>query len=169
MNKKAFFFLFGWGQSFEKDSGETMPIICTCCNKNVIYHLIRRSEWFNIFFIPIFPYSSKHYLICPLCKNGYELDSNTLPYAEQMNELTKKLLNKEISGKAYHLEFKKYLKGVFPPVKDNNEKDSKQKDYKCIHCKEIFVLEDKEIKELQKKKKIAIVCPNCNKKISCTK
>jgi hypothetical protein len=66
MNEKGFI-IFGWGYTTTKNYGSTIPIKCTNCNNEVYYQFIKRTEWFTLFFIPIFPLKINDYLLCPIC------------------------------------------------------------------------------------------------------
>ena len=80
------FILWGWGKKTVKEHGSTAPSQCRHCHNNVAFKLLTVREWFTLFFIPCIPYSTKHYLACPICK-----------YAVC---LTKAQLEQEIKGKA---------------------------------------------------------------------
>lgn len=47
--------------------------VCENCGYGVSYQLVRSVSWFTFFWIPIFPYSFKYYLMCPSCEFGYKL------------------------------------------------------------------------------------------------
>lgn len=67
------FFLFGWGHRTTNDEGEAVPVHCHNCNNDVYWHLVHTKTWFTLFFAPVFPYESDHWLMCPVCKAGRAL------------------------------------------------------------------------------------------------
>lgn len=62
--------LFGWGHSKVKDAGPVTEHECPNCKNTNLWHLIKASTWFTLFFIPVFPYSIKRFIICPTCQYG---------------------------------------------------------------------------------------------------
>ena len=79
--------IFGWGNSFTKDFGGVIKKTCSICSQENYFNLIRVRDWFDLFFIPIFPYSTKYYLICPNCEGGLELeDDEEIKLCKEMAE-----------------------------------------------------------------------------------
>ncbi len=76
-NKRAQIILFGWGHISKKKKSEKPIKICEHCHLNYLY-LTRVTRWFTLFFIPIIPYKSNHYLLCPNCEFGYEIDEENV-------------------------------------------------------------------------------------------
>ncbi|MBQ7359050.1 MAG: zinc ribbon domain-containing protein [Lachnospiraceae bacterium] len=64
-----------WGsRSMDKTLGETQRSYqCQHCNNVNRYRVFRRRNWFTLFWIPIFPFSSKYYITCPICNFGSKL------------------------------------------------------------------------------------------------
>lgn len=64
-----------WGsRSMDKTLGETERTYqCQHCNNVSHYKIFKRSDWFTLFWIPIFPFSSKYYISCPICNFGSKL------------------------------------------------------------------------------------------------
>lgn len=74
MSKFNYFVIFGWGFQTTKYFGvEDNDYLCPICRNVVNRHLLRVRVWFSLFFIPVFPYSSKYYCLCPICEKGIEL------------------------------------------------------------------------------------------------
>lgn len=61
-------------KSFKKVVLKAGTATCGHCGNNVNYNLTKVNRWFTVFWIPIFPFSFKHYLLCPICEYGYQLD-----------------------------------------------------------------------------------------------
>jgi hypothetical protein len=79
------FFIFGWGRATNEDLGPTAPMACPNCHNDAVWHLLEHKRWFSLFFVPIFPYESKHALLCPICSRGFELNGQQLEHARQLN------------------------------------------------------------------------------------
>ena len=64
-----------WGsRSMDKTLGETQRTYqCQHCNNASRYRVFRRRNWFTLFWIPIFPFSSKYFVTCPICNFGSQL------------------------------------------------------------------------------------------------
>lgn len=95
------FFLFGWGHQTRKDYGPTLPITCPNCHNQCYWHLLHVRVWFTLFFIPVIPYESKHYLLCEVCSRGMELDHEQISKAKELNQATAAFLSKTITEEAY--------------------------------------------------------------------
>lgn len=61
-----------WGtRGMNKDLGVTRQMYhCSHCNSVSNYKVFRVRKWFTLFWIPIFPFSSKYYVTCPVCSYG---------------------------------------------------------------------------------------------------
>ncbi len=67
-----------WGaRTIAKDLGEDAPVTCANCHNVVSYHFVLARRWLTIFFLPVFPFSTDRYVICPICKNAI-----TMPAAD---------------------------------------------------------------------------------------
>jgi len=149
------FFIFGWGHTTRKILNN-MPIqICTGCHANHLY-LTRVREWATLFFIPIFPYDSKYYYLCPNCKMGYQLERDKIE--ELLEEMDKKRPNKSKLSK-------KTIGAMIASSKEIEEEE--EEELACDFCGKLCELEKKEEKELKKKGKIKVKCPYCNKMNTC--
>ena len=90
-----------------------MALPCPRCRNSIMFQLREISRWFSLFFIPIFPYSKKHYMMCPVCSFGIELEGKKLDYAEKMIEVTKKYKEKKIDFKDYDKKIERYAVLMF--------------------------------------------------------
>ena len=60
-----------WGtRAFQKLLGNTITYTCGHCNNINPFLVVRVRRWFTLFWIPIFPISSKYFVLCPTCKEG---------------------------------------------------------------------------------------------------
>ena len=68
--------VFGWGHQKTKILGSVLPRECENCHNCDAWVLVDVSNWFSLFFLPIFPYQVRHLLVCPVCGSGIELTRN---------------------------------------------------------------------------------------------
>ncbi|MBN4057170.1 hypothetical protein JYU19_02565 [bacterium AH-315-J21] len=59
------------------------------------------SNWFTLFFIPIFPYSTKRLLVCPVCKVSFELESEQYDEMRPIAEANQRLVDGKISNQEH--------------------------------------------------------------------
>lgn len=65
--------IFGWGGGKVKDRGAAVPQTCPSCGLEGFLHYLTVTKWLRLYFIPIIPYSTRHFLACPVCTAGREL------------------------------------------------------------------------------------------------
>jgi hypothetical protein len=65
---------FGWGGGKPKDLGAAIPTRCLRCNNSVTYRYYSVTKWFRLYFIPLIPYDTKYFLVCPTCMASKQLD-----------------------------------------------------------------------------------------------
>jgi zinc-ribbon family len=93
--------IFGFGRRTRKDRGAVIPLMCPRCNNHTTYRWVSTSTWFTLFFVPVVPYSSKHYLVCPVCSNGRELTRAQAQHAATMVEHTRAVLSGAMPNDVY--------------------------------------------------------------------
>jgi len=112
--------IFGWGRQKTKDYGPTFKRVCDHCKNEDYWNLTSVSTWFTLFFIPIFPYSIKRFLTCPVCTYGFELESVQFESVKPIAESNKLLIEGKITEHEYRARLSQ-------PSGDNNETEvSKQ-------------------------------------------
>jgi hypothetical protein len=52
----------------------TVTTECPQCHRTCSQAIARAQRWFTLFFIPIFPFSSRHYSVCSMCSGATKLD-----------------------------------------------------------------------------------------------
>jgi hypothetical protein len=80
--------IFGIRGGKRKDHGAALPVVCPNCNNQTFYRLLTVTKWFTLFFVPVVPISSKHYLMCPVCTRAIQLDHAGRERAAKLVELT---------------------------------------------------------------------------------
>ncbi|MCB9371888.1 MAG: zinc-ribbon domain-containing protein [Microthrixaceae bacterium] len=93
--------IFGFGGGRPKDRGPVVPARCpNCGNENHLRH-VSVTRWFSLFFIPLIPYSTKHFLLCPVCSQGRPLTREQAARAGEMVEATRRRQAGELSHEDY--------------------------------------------------------------------
>lgn len=100
------FLIFGWGTTTRKVYKTLLKIdLCPICkheDKNYVF--IREMTWFTLFFIPVIPYSIKHFLLCSNCANGFGLKDK-----RQIEEIKQVLKNPAGTSAQPHVKVGKRL------------------------------------------------------------
>lgn len=66
-----------WGtRVISKIFGQPVTLFCPHCNNTSQWQLIKRTNWFTLFFIPLIPFSSKYSLTCPICQASKSLEKH---------------------------------------------------------------------------------------------
>lgn len=128
--------VFGIEQK-EKKINRVENITCKCCNRTISGELIKSYQFFHFFFIPIFKWSERFYLICNNCNMIY-----TIPL-----EKGKKIETGEDSSITYW----DLNEAGYNHYRDNNNNEYSTKTI-CKRCGE-------EINESFK------YCPNCGGRV----
>lgn len=65
--------IFGWGGGKVKNHGPALPRTCPSCGHEGFFHYFTITKWLRVYFIPLIPYSTIHFVACPICTAGNEL------------------------------------------------------------------------------------------------
>ena len=79
--------IWGWKKTQKVIGHYGEELVCRHCNNQAQWVLIKITSWFTLFFIPIIPYSSTQYLICPVCEHGVGINNNNREEIMQKVEL----------------------------------------------------------------------------------
>jgi phosphotransferase system IIB component len=91
------FFIFGWNKPEIVAYGPVYQHTCPNCRNSEFWQLQKISYYFTLFFIPIFPHSSKYWYYCPVCNRGQELNGDTAKQYQIIAEANTSFLNKNIT------------------------------------------------------------------------
>ena len=80
--------IFGFGPGKQEDLGEVAPAVCPNCHNQVFLHHVRSKKRFSLYFVPVVPYGTDDYLVCPICSRGLQLSNTQLPYIRSMSGAT---------------------------------------------------------------------------------
>lgn len=150
--------IFGWGHQKIKNYGPVFKHRCNHCNNEDIWQLVGISTWFTLFFIPIFPYESKHMLICPVCNYGAKVESSEVEKLKQLAQSNSDLISGKITTEEYRqrLQSSTSEKGVIDVSSSNSNTAVSDKNNDKIFCKHCGY---KNVSQ-------ANFCKNCGKKIN---
>ncbi len=102
--------IYGWGRQIRKDYGAIFSHNCSHCNNDVVWHVVRVGTWATLFFIPIFPYQWKYYLMCPTCESAVELqETNKIQLYKKIAELVQNNADGLVSDELFVQQYNKLL------------------------------------------------------------
>jgi hypothetical protein len=80
--------IFGFGPGKQEDLGEVAPGVCPNCHNQVFLHHVRSKKSVRLYFVPVVPYGTDDYLVCPVCSRGLQISSAQLPHVRSMTHAT---------------------------------------------------------------------------------
>ena len=80
--------IFGFGPGHPEDLGEVAPCVCPNCHNQVFLHHVRSKKSVRLYFVPVVPYGTEDYLVCPVCSRGLQISSAQLRYIPSMSGAT---------------------------------------------------------------------------------
>jgi zinc ribbon protein len=80
--------IFGFGPGKQEDLGEAVQVVCPNCNNQVVLHHVRSKKTVRLYFVPVVPYGTDDYLVCPICSRGMQLSKTQLPHLAPMKRAT---------------------------------------------------------------------------------
>jgi Short C-terminal domain len=80
--------IFGFGPGKQEDLGEVAPAVCPNCHNQVFLHHVRSKKSVRLYFVPVVPYGTDDYLVCPVCSRGLQISSAQLPHVRSMTHAT---------------------------------------------------------------------------------
>ena len=76
--------IFGFGAGKGEDQGEVVACVCPNCHNQVFLHHVRSKKSVRLYFVPVVPYGTDDYLVCPVCSRGLQLNHAQLPRVRAM-------------------------------------------------------------------------------------
>jgi len=80
--------IFGFGPGKQKDLGEAVQIVCPNCHNQVMLHHVRSKKTVRLYFVPVVPYGTDDYLVCPVCSRGMQLSQAQVPHVAPVKRAT---------------------------------------------------------------------------------
>jgi len=62
--------------------------VCPNCHNQVVLHHVRSKKKVSLYFVPVVPYGTDDYLVCPVCSRGMQLSRTQLPHVAPMKRAT---------------------------------------------------------------------------------
>jgi hypothetical protein len=80
--------IFGFGPGSPEDQGEVAPCVCPNCHNQVFLHHVRSKKSVRLYFVPVVPYGTDDYLVCPVCSRGLQVSDVQLRHVRSMSSAT---------------------------------------------------------------------------------
>jgi len=80
--------IFGFGAGNPDDQGEVAPAVCPNCHNQVFLHHVRSKKSVRLYFVPVVPYGTDDYLVCPVCSRGLQVNGVQLRQVRSMSAAT---------------------------------------------------------------------------------
>src|SRR5262252_2691558 len=80
--------IFGFGPGKQEDLGEAVQIVCPNCHNQVVLHHVRSKKTVRLYFVPVVPYGTDDYLVCPVCSRGMQLSQAQVPHVASIKRAT---------------------------------------------------------------------------------
>ena len=80
--------IFGFGPGSPEDQGEVAPCVCPNCHNEVFLHHVRSKKSVRLYFVPVVPYGTDDYLVCPVCSRGLQVGNAQLRHVRSMSSTT---------------------------------------------------------------------------------
>src|SRR6266487_2154870 len=108
--------IFGFGPGKQEDQGEVAPAVCPNCHNQVFLHHVRSKKRFSLYFVPVVPYGTDDYLVCPVCSRGLQLSNTQLPYIRSMSDATASFRTGRLAEAPYMAQVERFWRqlGVNP-------------------------------------------------------
>jgi hypothetical protein len=108
--------IFGFGAGHPDDLGEVAPCVCPNCHNQVFLHHVRSKKSVSLYFVPVVPYGTDDYLVCPVCSRGLQLSSPQLRYVRSMSSATTSVRAGRLTQAQYQAQVERFWRqlGVNP-------------------------------------------------------
>jgi putative oligomerization/nucleic acid binding protein len=108
--------IFGFGPGKPDDLGEVAPAVCPNCHNQVFLHHVRSKKRVSLYFVPVVPYGTDDYLVCPICSRGLQLSSAQMPYLRSMSGATASFRTGRLAEAPYMAQVERFWRqlGVNP-------------------------------------------------------
>ena len=108
--------IFGFGPGKQEDLGEVAPSVCPNCHNQVFFHHVRSKKRFTLYFVPVVPYGTDDYLVCPICSRGLQISSPQLPSVRSMSSAAASFRTGQIGEAQYMAQVERFWRqlGVNP-------------------------------------------------------
>jgi hypothetical protein len=108
--------IFGFGPGSPEDQGEVAPYVCPNCHNQVFLHHVRSKKSVRLYFVPVVPYGTDDYLVCPVCSRGLQVSDAQLRHIRSMSSATTSFRAGRLSQARYMAQVERFWRqlGVNP-------------------------------------------------------
>ncbi len=108
--------VFGFGPGSPEDQGEVAPCVCPNCHNQVFLHHVRSKKSVRLYFVPVVPYGTDDYLVCPVCSRGLQVSGAQLRQVNSMAAATASFRAGRLSEAGYTAQAERFWRqlGVNP-------------------------------------------------------
>ena len=108
--------IFGFGRDQSDDQGEVAPGVCPNCHNQVFLHHVRSKKHVSLYFVPVVPYGTEDYLVCPICSRGLQLSTTQMPHIRSMSGATASFRTGRLAEAPYMAQVERFWRqlGVNP-------------------------------------------------------
>jgi len=108
--------IFGFGAGSPEDQGEVAPCVCPNCHNQVFLHHVRSKKSVRLYFVPVVPYGTENYLVCPVCSRGLQVGDAHLRHVRSMSAATASFRAGRLSQARYMAQAERFWRqlGVNP-------------------------------------------------------
>ena len=100
--------IFGFGPGSPEDQGEVAPYVCPNCHNQVFLHHIRSKKSVRLYFVPVVPYGTDDYLVCPVCSRGLQVNDAQLRQIRSMSSATASFRAGRLSQARYTAQVERF-------------------------------------------------------------
>ncbi len=129
--------IFGWRTIVTK-LGIVFKRLCDHCHNEEYWILNRVTKWFTLFFIPVIPYDSNYFFSCPICKYGFNLNTDQIKAFKPIAEINQLLMEGKINQDQYQVKLNEINGAVQNPLQSNKsdeaESSIKPELQYCANC-----------------------------------
>jgi hypothetical protein len=108
--------IFGWGADKGEDLGEVAPCVCPNCHNQVFLHHVRSKKSVRLYFVPVVPYGTDDYLVCPICSRGLQVGDAQQSALRSMSNATASFRTRRLTEAQYAAQVERFWRqfGVNP-------------------------------------------------------
>jgi hypothetical protein len=108
--------IFGFGPGHPEDLGEVASCVCPNCHNQVFLHHVRSKKSVRLYFVPVVPYGTDDYLVCPVCSRGLQISHPQLRYVRSMSDATASFRAGRLTEARYTAQVERFWRqlGVSP-------------------------------------------------------
>jgi hypothetical protein len=100
--------IFGFGPGKSEDLGEVVLCVCPNCHNQVFLHHVRSKKSVRLYFVPVVPYGTDDYLVCPVCSRGIQVKHAQLSDLRLMSDATASLRAGRLTQAAYMAQVERF-------------------------------------------------------------